>query len=304
MAGNDFIAGIGNTNIDLLFSGLERLPQIGEEIYSKSFSLQLGGGVPATMISLGRLGIESRLATSLGEDMFSSFAKEQFLKNGVTPINLYEGGNIPVNITAAMITEEDRTFMSYTDSVTISEKMINKAYEMCKGAKIAEMQVGPFFPVYEKLKKDGTIIVFDCGFDENMSLEAYEKYLRLADYYTPNLKEAMMITKKNTAEEAAEILSEFFEKVVIKLDKNGCLGRENGKSFVVREVPDITAVDSTGAGDAFLAGFIYGLFHNKSLKDCILLGNITGGNSVTKVGCLAAYTDEKLLLETFEKLRR
>lgn len=65
MGDKNFIAGIGCTNVDILYSGIDRLPNEGEEIYAKHFSLQLGGGVPATLINLGRLGIKTKIATEL-----------------------------------------------------------------------------------------------------------------------------------------------------------------------------------------------------------------------------------------------
>ena len=48
-----FIAGTGKTNVDILYAGLKRLPQLGEELYSDGFKLCLGGGVPGTMVNLG-----------------------------------------------------------------------------------------------------------------------------------------------------------------------------------------------------------------------------------------------------------
>lgn len=304
MAGNNiFVAGIGNTNVDILYSGLSRLPKKGEELYCKDFSLQLGGGVPATMIGLGRLGIESKIATNLGEDMFSLFAKEEFYKNGVTPLNLYEGKSIPLNITSAMITPDDRTFVTYGKPPIPTDKALQKAYEMCKGAKAVEMQKDGFLPVYKRLKEEGTILVFDNGYDENMSLETYKEYLTLADYYTPNRKEAMLITGTDSPEKAAKVLTDYFKRVTVKLDAKGCIGIENGEMFTVSSIKEYKLKDSTGAGDAFLCGFIYGIVNNYCLYDSILLGNITGGRCITEVGCLSAKTDEKTLLETFEKYK-
>lgn len=98
-----FIAGAGATNVDLLYQGMERIPDVGEELYSRDFSLQLGGGVPATLINLGRLGIEAKIATELGDDIFSNFAKQKFEENNVLPLNLYSGDKIPLNITSAII---------------------------------------------------------------------------------------------------------------------------------------------------------------------------------------------------------
>lgn len=305
MAGNNgFIAGIGKTNVDLLYSGVSRIPQEGEEIYSSDFSMQLGGGIPATMISLARLGLKTKIVTELGEDYLSSFAKLRFTEDGAEPINVYDGKKIPINITTAMITKNDRAFMSYGRQNSVTDDMLERAYKACENAKIVEMQVGEYFPVYEKLKQNGSILVFDCGYDENMSLKTYEKYLNLADYYTPNQKEAMMMTNTSSPEKAALVLSDYFENVVVKLDSSGCLGMKAGECFKIKAIEEYQKVDSTGAGDAFLAGFIYGLYHGYDFQDCILLGNITGGHSVTAVGCLAAYTDEKLLLKMFDKYKK
>lgn len=306
MAGNNckcgknksFVAGVGATNVDILYSGLERLPREGEELYTKKFSLQLGGGVPATLINLGRLNIPVKIATQLGKDMFSRFARAQFENNGVEPKNLYCGDEIPLNITSVMITPGERTFVTYGQGeFEADEKMLELSYEMCHGAKIAIMTPGSFLPLYEKLKNDGTVLVFDCGWDDELCLEKYEKYLRLADYYTPNRKEALKITGCEEPYEAARVLSRYFERVVIKLDKDGCLGFENGDFFTVKPLEKIEAVDSTGAGDAFLAGFIYGLYRDRSFEECIRLGNITGGRCVEKVGCLSGYADENELIE-------
>ena len=297
MVDNNFIAGIGCTNVDILYSGIDRLPNEGEEIFAREFSLQLGGGVPATLINLGRLGIK----TKIGEDIFSNFAREEFRKCGVSPINLYKGNGIPLNVTSAMITSKDRTFMSYGHgSVEATDTALEEAYKMCTGAKIVIMHTGGFLPVYKKLKEEGTTLVFDCGWDDNLSLENYKEHIEIADYYTPNQKEALKISDTDTPEKAADVLSNYFENVIVKLDKNGCLGMQNGKKFYVSQVDDFKHKDSTGAGDAFLSGFIYGLYHEYSFEDAIKFGNITGGKCVTSVGCLSAYCTEKELLEVKE----
>lgn len=304
MAGNNnFICGVGNTNVDLLYSGLSKLPDEGEEVYSRDFAVKLGGGIPATLINLSRLGIKTKIATCLGTDIFSRFAKDKFSLYGIEPLNLYEGTGIPLNVTSAMITEKDRTFMTYgSGSIASDEEKEAAVYKAFKGSKIVIMQTGGFLPVYRRLRQEGTILVFDCGWDETMTTETYREYLELAHYYTPNQKEALKITGKSTPEEAAKILKNYFEKVVIKLDKDGCLGMTENGTFVVPPVPDVKCVDSTGAGDAFLAGFVYGLFHEKSFRECIAFGNITGGKCVTAFGCLDAYVTESELLEKAKQL--
>lgn len=292
-----FIAGAGATNVDLLYQGFDRLAGVGEELYCKDFSLQLGGGLPATLINLGRLGISTKIATELGNDIFSNFAREKFTQNGVNPTNLYSGNDIPLNITSAIILPKDRTFYTYgKGNIEPDEKALETFYQIAKGSKICMMQLGGFLPVYKKLKEEGTILVLDTGWDDEMSIEKYHNYLELADYYTPNRKEAMKITDTYTPEDAAKALKQYFDKVVVKVDADGCIGIDGDEKFFVPSIEEFINIDSTGAGDAFLAGFMYGLFYDYSLKDCIKFGNVTGGKAVTEVGALSSYVTEQELL--------
>ena len=293
-----FIAGAGATNVDLLYQGFDRLAGVGEELYCKDFSLQLGGGLPATLINLGRLGISTKIATELGNDIFSNFAKEKFTQNGVNPTNLYSGEGIPLNITSAIILPKDRTFYTYgKGNIEPDDKALETFYSIARGSKICMMQLGGFLPVYKKLKEEGTILVLDTGWDDEMSIKKYRDYLELADYYTPTRKEAMKITGSDTPEDAAHALKQYFEKVVVKVDADGCIGIDGDEEFFVPSIEEFVNVDSTGAGDAFLAGFMYGLFYDYSLKDCIKFGNVTGGKAVTAVGALSGYVSEKELFE-------
>ena len=102
-----------------------------------------------------------------------------------------------------------------------------RIYENSRGAKIVQMGVGSL-EAYRRLKADGAILVFDTGWDDAMSLETYREYLELADYYTPNQKEALKITGTDQPADAARVLTQFFDKVIVKLDKDGCLILEDG----------------------------------------------------------------------------
>ena len=298
-----YIAGAGATNIDLLYENMPKIPDVGEEVYTNSFSLQLGGGLPATLINLGRLGIDARIATELGNDMFSVFAKEQFKKNNVSPTNLYSGNDIPLNITSAIILKNDRSFITYgKGTIDPDDKAKEEFYSIAKGAKICLMAPGGFLEVYKKLKSEGTVMVLDMGWDDDLTFEKYSELLSIADYYTPNQKEALKITGCNNAKDAAYALKKYFDKVVVKVDKDGCIGIDGDEYFFCPSLEQYKNVDSTGAGDAFLAGFTYGLFHDYRLKDCIEFGNITGGKAVTAVGALSAYVNEKELLEIKNKI--
>ena len=293
-----FIAGAGITNVDLLYQNMPRIPAVGEEVYTDRFSLQLGGGLPATLINLGRLGVPAKIATELGDDMFSGFAKAEFQKANVRPMNLFHGAAIPVNITSAIILDHDRSFITYGKSDMQPDDEAKEAfYNMAKGAKLCLMSPGGFLDVYRKLKAEGTTLVLDMGWDDELSFEKYADELSLADIYTPNRKEALRLTGCSDPLDAAKALTKHFDRVIVKVDKDGCIGIDGSGTFFCKSLERFKNIDSTGAGDAFLAGLCYGLFHDKPLRDCIAFGNVTGGKAVTSVGALSAYVTEGELLE-------
>ena len=293
-----FVGAFGKLNVDLLYSGMPRIPNEGEEIYCKDFKVCLGGGLPATMINCSRLGVNAKIGTFLGDDMFSDFARKELDKSG-TNYEIFESQNYPLNVTSAIITSTDRTFVSYGGTETYSDEMLEKIYNSLKGAKVVAMQE-KIIPVYKELKKDGTILVLDTGYSDDMSIEKHKELIEVADYYTPNIDETEKLTGTKDYKEALKILHEYFEKPVVKLGKLGCAGYDKDY-FVVDNIDEFSCIDATGAGDAFLSGFIYGLYNDFDFRKCILAGNITGGKCVTGVGCLTEYVNEKEIKEYLNK---
>ncbi|MGD1822898.1 MAG: carbohydrate kinase family protein [Pleomorphochaeta sp.] len=288
-----FVASTGIINVDILYGDVKNVPKEGTEIFSKAFDIQLGGGAAATMINLSRLNVPAKLITLLGEDTLSLLVKEQ-LNNYKQPyINIYEGSEMPLTVTSVVVTKKDRTFISYRKDIPITDGMKDKVFDNCKGAKIIQMQEG-YEDVYIKLKKiyPQTIFVYDTGWVDHLSIEKFEKYLEIADYFTPSIPEALKITNTKNIIDAAKILHKYFKKVIIKLDNKGCFVSTDTEQYVVPALDWIKKVDSTGAGDAFLSGFIYGLFYNKNIADCVIYGNISGGYCVKDLGCLTSYPSE------------
>ena len=300
-----FVGGVGQINCDLLFSGLDRLPQLGEEIYAQDFALHMGGGVPAIMIELSRLGVPARLCTALGKgDLFSRFAQEELDRSGVQYQNFYEGDALPVTVTAVAITPGERTFLSSRADKIACSDYESRIYRAFHGAKVVRMNATPALAdVFRQLKREGTILVYDTGWSATMSLKKYAPQLELADYYLPNRAEALRLTGCTDVCEAANRIGEYMENVVVKLDANGCLLQDaRGRRFL-GVLPETNAVDSTGAGDAFCAGFIYGLFGDYSLDDCVRLGSVMGGLCVRAVGCLERYVARDELLALYPTVK-
>ena len=299
-----FVAGAGPANIDLMFLGLPRIPTEGEELYAEEFSMHIGGGPLATLINVSRLGIPVCAGTYLGDDIFSRYINTELEKLPVSITNLYHAkhGSIPLNISVAAITANDRTFISYTDKRNPDDNELQAVYEICRGALIVDMQMG-YIEVCRKLKEEGTILIFDTTWEDAIPRKVYESYIELADYWTANRQEALKFTGCKNISDAARSLCNWLKIPIIKLDAAGCLVYKDGE-HIIPAISEFKRIDSTGAGDAFLAGLIYGLYHKRPIEEAVLIGNITGGICVTAKGALTAYVTEPELLRIFEKYRR
>lgn len=289
------VAVIAQMNVDMIFAGFPGYPNLGEEVFARQFEIQLGGGPQVSPILLSRLGIEARLGTFLTDDTLSRLARELMAQQGFDSYcNLYQGEGSPVVVTSVFSFPEDRSFLAYNEQVTDADLTDEEVYRFLKGSRIC------FAPsseaVLQKLKKDGTTIVYDIGWSEGLRLDSYQHILRHTDVFTPNDKEAMALTGTETPEEALRCLSEYVRFPVVKTGKGGCISLLEGEIIRVGAVEHLTPVDTTGAGDNFLAGMIYGLYQGWKPVRCMQMANVMGGYSTQEMGCYkAAITEEKAL---------
>ena len=299
--GNDkFIAAIGKINVDLVFGGLKRLPNTGEELYSESFDVLLGGGAPASLYAAAAFGAKIRYAGYLGRSFFAPFIEKELAAKGIPFENVYTGTGSGINVTCVMPVSGERSFVTYSDESAADEKRV---YEALKGASVVIAEYAKYLSVYRRLKKEGALIAGDFGFDENMDINAYAETLKLLDYYFPNEKEACLMTGKSTAAEALDELGKYVPCPVVTLASEGAMYIENGKKVTV-PAPKGDCIDATGAGDAFMGGFLYALCEGKILSECVRYALIAGTATVGVKGCYApkAAYDDALAEEKIKQL--
>ena len=297
------VGGFGIANVDIIFGNADRIPKLGEEIYTPSCFKQLGGGVVATLIQLSRLGVPVKLATYIGNGSLSKYLVKKLEKEKIEYINMLSTDEEdPVTLSCIVSCEQDRGIVSYKPKEEAFGVDSKKIYEFYKDCKIAFLSLEQK-EFCKSLKEAGCIIVLDSAWNDMLSLEWYYDVFPYVDYFIPNSMEAIKITGEENPEKALEKLGQYLKYPIVKNGNKGCLYKEDGEIHTVEPLP-VKHVDSTGAGDAFAAGFMYGLYYDYSLDDCIRFGNITGGYAVTKMGCLTAEIDEQKLLNYFHNIYR
>ncbi|HYE84161.1 MAG TPA: carbohydrate kinase family protein [Clostridia bacterium] len=294
------VAAVSPLTLDLLYSGLPRIPNLGEEVYAGSFDMQIGGGPTATIITLDRLGVPVRYGTFLSDDRISMLAGALLEQHGIAYDNIYKGKESPVVVTSIASFPEDRYFLTYDPRINAVDCSDEEIYRALKGAKIC-IGVKGHDRVMKRLREEGTRVVFDVGWEDDLCIDSLKEMLQGVDVFTPNEKEALKMTGCSKVQDALDIISEYAAYTVITMGKEGCLAKYRGRTEYMPPIKGIQPVDTTGAGDNFLAGLIYGMYHDWSFSESLKMASAVGAYSTTELGCCKAAVNVEKALELIEQ---
>lgn len=296
------ITALNLITLDVIYSGLRRLPGLGEEIATTQLDLALGGGPVASLVTAGRLGAKIQLATCLGQDRFSGIARDLLDQEGV-PYRSFDTtlhrGKSPVNVSSVMSLQgSDRSFISYFPDTEFYTSPSEEVFQFLRKGTYC-IASAPNGALFRRLKEAGCRVAYDVGWSDDLRVEALADVLASAYLFAPNEKEALKLTGTDRPEMALLRLRDYVEQPIVKLGKDGAIFLREGKVIHCPAFP-FQAADTTGAGDAFLGGVVYGLAQGWDMERCVRLGNYTGGKATTGVGCLTARAS----MEEFEALCR
>lgn len=217
------------------------------------------------MIHLARLGVPVDFSTFLGKGSISAFIEGRLRESGAAYRNIYQGSGEPVH-------RHQRIDPAHGPQLRLPVRghCVHGRDEAGPAGAIPRGEdPAPWgwssWTCTKQLKKEnpGVILVLDESWRDDLSLSRYGDYLALADYYTPNHQEAQKITGQPTPEKALEALAPYLRASLVKVGDRGCLVMEEGQITQVPTLPlEGPVVDTTGAGDAFIAGLMYGLYHD------------------------------------------
>ena len=152
-----------------------------------------------------------------------------------------------------------------------------------------QMKTAEMAEVFRAAKEQGITVCADMTKRKNGETTAdVAQALRYIDYLFPNDAEAMLLTGKGSPEEAAaDLLNAGVGTVVVKCGPKGCYIANREGSFWVAAEENVTVVDTTGAGDSFVGGFLYALSNDLPLQECARIANSCGAKAVQKIGATA-----------------
>lgn len=284
---------VGSPCVDLVFSGLPHWPVPGQELYVSDFAIS-AGAIFNTAAALSRLGFGVGLLCELGNDLFSRYLREEIERAGICLELLFLRDHPLRAISVCLPYEGERGFISFADAVhptapvgLAPDMLAALAQVRCEAA---FLYVHPAMrPVLETLSSRPTTIFLDAGWSLGaLSDHALREMARHGHFFLPNQAEASLITGRQNPEEAVRALAEFGPTAVIKMGAAGAIACRKSELVRCPALPIAPVVDTTGAGDAFNAGFIYGTLHGYTLPEALRCGTICGSLSTTAMTGTAA----------------
>jgi sugar/nucleoside kinase (ribokinase family) len=280
----------GSYSVDLIFTGMEELPQPGKDVIANDFKMTPGEAFIAA-VSMHRLGIKVGWAADFGSDDFSHFALEYARNEGLDE-SLFMHHDRPyrrISVAASFPTE--RGFLTYYDpEPTIPAALPALMKSKAEILFIPALYFGEYFSLGKQITRAKKMKIVMDGNSSSGDLlgntkqaRSIKSSIKSSDIFLPNAQEAKRLTNETELEAAIYRLGELCQIVVVKDGSNGSFGLENGRLIHAPAI-QIEPKDTTGAGDNFNAGFLYAWLNKQPIEVCLQWGNIVGGLSTTELG--------------------
>jgi len=282
---------------DTLAKPIERMPPWRQLSLIDHVELQTGGCANNTAIGLARLGQRAGAMGKVGQDGFGDFILQNLKKERVDIRGMRRDEAANTSFTFVMIAPDgERCFFHYIGANgTLSYEDVDLSLiQEARILHVAGSFVMPRFDgpptarVLQQARDMGVITVLDTVW--NASLDAYQVIkpcLPYLDYFLPSFEEAQLIAKRKApADVATFFLDHGVGTVGLKMGAEGCYLCTRGEEL---HIPawKVDVVDTTGAGDAWVAGFLAGLVMGWDLERAGRLANAVGALCVTAIGTTA-----------------
>ena len=289
------IAVVGSANTDLITFG-DAFPRPGETIFGQNFDLGFGGKGANQAIAARLCGAEVLMVARVGNDLFGEATIKNFASFGVdtTHVRVLQGVSTGVAPIFVEPSGQNRIIVVKGANDRLLPADVDAAAAQLRGVDTIILQFEiPLETIYHTVRFARANDI-RCIVNPAPALPADLAQLKAADYFIPNETEAELITGHpvHTVEEAGAcaraLLQKGFRKVILTLGARGALLAEAGGAVHVPPYT-VTAVDTTGAGDAFIGSLAVFLAEGTAEKEAVARANLYAGLSTTRIGTQKSF---------------
>jgi ribokinase len=284
------VIGFGALNVDTLLK-VDKIASAEEESFIHDYTEACGGSAANTLVGLARLGCKVGFIGKVADDHEGQLQIDCFKKEGVDTDGIIHASKGKSGVCLGFVDKKGARALYINPGVNdqIEFRELQAPYITDTQFLHLSSFVGEkSFRAQKKLMSllpDTVKISFDPGsLYAQKGLAAIEPIIQNSFVMMPNSVELELITGESDIPKGAQMLLDMgVEIVAVKMGDKGCYV-SNGVEKKTIQPFKVPVVDTTGAGDAFNAGFLYGLIQDKTLAECGRLGNFVASRSVMKMG--------------------
>lgn len=295
--------GFGALNVDRLYK-VNRIAGKDEESFVITSKESSGGSAANTIVGLARLGVRTGFIGKIADDQEGKRLLKDLESENVDPIGITITKSGHSGIVMGFVDKlgERALYVApgVNDTLSFEEipiRNLDAAQLLHLTSYVAQRPFDSQNKILQKLSKDVKVSLDPGMLYAKRGLNYLRPLLQRTNIFLPNQAELKLLTGLEYENGAQELLVEGVQIVGVKLGKKGCF-ITNGEEKHVLKPYETSVVDTTGAGDAWNAGFLYGILKKENLVECGKIANFVASRCITEMGArngLPIHSDLSLL---------
>jgi len=297
---------LGDANPDLVLHGGDVVPAFGQaEHLVDAATLTVGGSGAILACGAAKLGLRVAISTVVGDDLFGRFMRDALSEAGVDTSGIGVDDAMQTGITVVLSGADDRAILTMPGTIAglrselIDPSLLARARHVHVSSYYLQTALAPALPtLFDEIRAAGATTSLDPNWDPSGVWDSgLLDLLPKVDVFLPNAMEATRSAHTSDLEGAVRALAARARLVVVKNGDRGALAGEGDTVYRVDGVLT-QAVDTTGAGDSFDAGFLTAWLNGEPVDRALAIANACGSLSTRAMGGVNAQPtmDEALAL--------
>lgn len=287
---------VGSINVDLVYS-LPKSLKLGETLIGSNFQILMGGKGANQAILSSALVEEVVFLGAVGNDSFGLNAVENLKNKGVGIDYISTKSNSTGLAIIQLVNGENSIAVIPGANLEITEKEVDTYLDNNSDLRLVitqlETNIDAIIHLINQCNSRNIPIILNPAPAQNLSSDLIEKI----DYLIPNETEAEFLFNTQDFE---KLVTDFAGKLIITMGSKGVMYYD-GQKTLVSPSQKLDVIDTTGAGDSFVAGFAAGISNNEGIKSSVELGIKIASMTCMTLGAQGAY--ENVKKENYEKKR-
>jgi len=289
------VACIGLMVCDIIIKPVDKTVFDVDATQLDTLKIASGGDALNVASNMSRLGLDVGLVGKVGNDVFGEYLINQAAKSGINTCGVKKSDNCTTSTSIVMVDKTGERYFAYYSEANDSLSVDDIDFDYLSGAKIVHLGSAMALPgldgagieeLFKRAKASGAATSMDVTWDFTGSwLGKIENALKYTDIFMPSYNEAKLISNRETPEEMEEFFRCCGIKIfAVKLGSKGCFVTDFKDRHYIKTFDNVKVVDTTGAGDAFVSGFLTGISKNWDIYRCGIFGNAVASNCVMEIG--------------------